>query len=114
MSRLLTVTFTTAAFVRSSSRLFGASSYQAAPKGLPSSFAQHDAFASSRHTINTKRTPLLQPRQGGKLLAVDHCDLMLLVMVLIVNDPVDAGLCKPVTGFEFFAYVCGHAHCLQL
>ena len=54
MSRLLTVTFTTAAFVRSSSRLFEASSYQAAPKGLPSSFAQHDAFASSRHTITSK------------------------------------------------------------
>jgi hypothetical protein len=49
------VTFTTAAFVRSSSRLFEASSYQAAPKGLPSSFAQRDAFASSRHTI----TPIL-------------------------------------------------------
>ena len=54
MSRLLTVTFTTAAFVRSSSRLFEASSYQTAPKGLPSSFVQHDAFASSRHTVTSK------------------------------------------------------------
>src|SRR5260370_19223104 len=49
------VTFTTEAFVRSSSRLFEASSYQAAPKGLPSSFAQQDAFASSRHTVTQNR-----------------------------------------------------------
>jgi hypothetical protein len=45
--RLLTETFTTAAFDRSSFRQFGASSYKAAPKGLPSSFAQHGAFAPS-------------------------------------------------------------------
>jgi hypothetical protein len=57
MSRLLTVTFTTAAFARSSSRLFEASSYQTASKGLPPSFAQHDAFASSRHTAAPKPVP---------------------------------------------------------
>src|SRR5258708_34952543 len=37
MSRLLTMTFTTAAFDRSSSWQFEASSYKAAPKGPPSS-----------------------------------------------------------------------------
>jgi hypothetical protein len=66
MSRLLTVTFTTAAFVRSSSRLFEASSYQAAPKGLPSSFAQHDAFASSRHTVTSK--PANGPQPGPEVV----------------------------------------------
>src|ERR1700722_7494264 len=49
MSRLLTMTFTTADFVRSSSWRFGASPYRAAPKGPPSSLAQHDAYASSWH-----------------------------------------------------------------
>ena len=43
MSRLLTTTFTTADFVRSSLRLFGAFPYRTAPKGPPSSFAQHNA-----------------------------------------------------------------------
>jgi hypothetical protein len=47
MSHRLTVTFTAAAFARGSSRLFEAYSYQTAPKGLPSSFVQHDAYASS-------------------------------------------------------------------
>jgi hypothetical protein len=45
--RLLTMTFTTADFVRSSSWQFGASSYTATPKGQPSSLVQHDAYASS-------------------------------------------------------------------
>jgi len=45
--RLLTETFTTAAFDRSSFRQFAASSHKAAAKGLPSSFAQHDDFSSS-------------------------------------------------------------------
>jgi hypothetical protein len=40
--RLLTMTFTTAAFGRSSPWLFDASPYRAAPKGRPSSFVQHD------------------------------------------------------------------------
>jgi hypothetical protein len=44
-SRLLTITFTTAAFDRSSLWLFEASPYRTAPKGPPSSFVQHDAFA---------------------------------------------------------------------
>src|SRR5262249_36382102 len=43
LPRLLTMTFTTAAFGRSSSWRFEASSYKAAPKGPPSSFVQHDA-----------------------------------------------------------------------
>src|SRR6266496_4904748 len=43
MPRLLTGTFTTAAFDRSSFRQFGASPYRAAPKDLPSSLAQHGA-----------------------------------------------------------------------
>jgi hypothetical protein len=40
------VTFTTAAFDRSSSRLFEALSYKTAPRGPPSSLVQHDALAS--------------------------------------------------------------------
>jgi hypothetical protein len=47
LSRLLTITFTTTAFDRSSLWQFEASPYRAASKGLPSSFVQHDAFASS-------------------------------------------------------------------
>src|SRR5215469_6497226 len=43
MSRLLTTTFTTADFVRSSLWLFVAFPYRTAPKGPPSSFAQHNA-----------------------------------------------------------------------
>ena len=46
-SRLLTVTFTTAAFDRSSSWLFEACSYKPASKGLPSSPAQHRALTSA-------------------------------------------------------------------
>jgi hypothetical protein len=45
--RLLTITFTTAAFGRSSLWQFEASSYKTAPKGPPSSLVQHDALASS-------------------------------------------------------------------
>ncbi len=52
-SRLLTVTFTTAAFDRSSSRLFEALSYKTAPRGPPSSLVQHDAFASLDTTCHT-------------------------------------------------------------
>ncbi len=47
MPRLLTMTFTTAAFDRSSSWQFEASSYKATSEGLPPSLAQHDAYASS-------------------------------------------------------------------
>jgi len=43
--------FTTAAFDRSSSRLFEALSYKTAPRGPPSSLVQHDAFASSWHNL---------------------------------------------------------------
>ena len=42
--RLLTETFTTAAFDRSSFRQFGTSPYRATPKGPPSSSAQHGAI----------------------------------------------------------------------
>jgi Putative transposase len=41
------ITFTTAAFDRSSLWLFEASPYRATPKGEPSYLVQHDAFASS-------------------------------------------------------------------
>jgi len=47
MSRLLTITFITMAFDHSNLWQFEASPYRAAPKDLPSSFVQHDAFASS-------------------------------------------------------------------
>src|SRR5262245_27415372 len=47
LPRLLTMTFTTAVFGRSSSWRFGASSYKAAPKGPPSSLVQHDADRTS-------------------------------------------------------------------
>ena len=43
----LTITFTTAAFDRSSLWQFEASPYRATSKGPPSSFVQHDACASS-------------------------------------------------------------------
>ena len=46
---LLTTTFTTAALDRSSLWLFGASPCRATPRGLPSSFVQHEAHASSWH-----------------------------------------------------------------
>ncbi len=46
-SRLSTMTFTTAAFDRSSSWLFEACSYKPASKGLPSSPAQHRALTSA-------------------------------------------------------------------
>jgi hypothetical protein len=42
-----TITFTTAAFDRSSLWLFEASPYRATRKGQPSSLVRHDAFASS-------------------------------------------------------------------
>ena len=42
-----TMTFTTATFDRSSSWLFEASSYKAAPRGLPSSLVQHALCAPS-------------------------------------------------------------------
>src|SRR5262249_37927207 len=44
------MTFTTAVFGRSSSWQFGATSYKATPKDLPSSLVQHDALASSSHS----------------------------------------------------------------
>src|SRR5215469_6823660 len=47
--RPLTITFTTAVFDRSSLWQFEAFPYTTAPKGLPSSFVQRDALASSSH-----------------------------------------------------------------
>src|SRR5580700_11287880 len=52
-SRLLTGTFTTAAFGRSSFRPFEASPHKAAPKDLPPSFVQHYA---SRCVLDTSRS----------------------------------------------------------
>ncbi len=54
-SRLLIGTFTTAAFVRSSFRQFGAFPYRAAPKSPPSSFVQQNAFAFSSHNPSFQR-----------------------------------------------------------
>src|SRR5260370_30334683 len=48
-SRLLTMTFTTPAFDRSSSWRFEAFPYRTAPKGPPSSLGQHGALAPSLH-----------------------------------------------------------------
>jgi hypothetical protein len=62
-SRLLTVTFTTAVFDRSSSWLFGACSYKPAPKGLPPSLVQHRA---------QKRAFLTQPLHGSGGAALPH------------------------------------------
>src|SRR5215471_3638676 len=45
MPRLLTMTFTTAVFSRSSSWRFEAFPCRTAPKGPPSSLVQHDAFS---------------------------------------------------------------------
>jgi hypothetical protein len=50
------MTFTTAAFDRSSSWQFEASSYTATPKGQPSSLVQHDAAEGSG-----ERVPRQQP-----------------------------------------------------
>jgi hypothetical protein len=52
--RLLTGTFTTAAFDRSSFRQFEAPSYKVAPKDLPSSLVQHRA--SSRVLVTIARS----------------------------------------------------------
>src|SRR5258708_40101932 len=48
-TRLLTITFTTAVFGRSSLWQFEPHPYRPTPKGLPSSLVQHDALASSCH-----------------------------------------------------------------
>jgi hypothetical protein len=62
-SRLLTMTFTTAAFDRSSSWLFEACSYKPASKGLPPSPVQHRALTSSF---------LTQPLHGSGQAARPH------------------------------------------
>ena len=58
---------TTAAFDRSSSWQFEASSYTATPRGHPSSLLQHDARASSWHNHLKPVQALVS--QSGKLLA---------------------------------------------
>src|SRR6266581_9458253 len=71
MPRLLTETFTTAAFDRSSFRQFEASSHKAAPKDLPSSFAQHRAFRRVLDTIPSsnrrRRFPASGPPENSRL-----------------------------------------------
>src|SRR5664279_5943952 len=83
MPRLLTGTFTTAAFVRSSFRQFGASPYRAAPKDLPSSFAQHGAiraFLTHRHLYPGHRiasnqvSAMLFPESGGAPVLMPSVD----------------------------------------
>src|ERR1019366_1592846 len=70
MPRLLTGTFTTAAFDRSSFRQFEASPYRAAPKGPPSSFAQHAAFrgflTQRLRFTGTRRLTCTPPRPREK------------------------------------------------
>ena len=68
MSRLLNGTFTTAAFDRSSFRLFEASSYKAAPKGLPSSLVQHRASWRVLDTMSPRAFRALANRQRTKEL----------------------------------------------
>src|SRR6266705_4837078 len=65
MPRLLTETFTTAAFDRSSFRQFEASSHKAAPKDLPSSFAQHRAFRRVLDTIPSSNRRCRFPTSGS-------------------------------------------------
>src|SRR5260370_39138914 len=72
-TRLLTITFTTAVFGRSSLWQFEADPYRPTPKGLPSSLVQHDALACSCHNhpaplpapdvILSHRPALLLPRR---------------------------------------------------
>jgi hypothetical protein len=69
LPRLLTITFTTAAFGRSSLWLFEVSPYSAAPKGEPSSLVQH----VKTHRINggvTERGASYSPRMGARLAPV--------------------------------------------
>jgi hypothetical protein len=66
-SRLLTMTFTTAAFDRSSSWLFEACFCKPASKGLPSSPAQHHAPKSAFLT-----QPLLGPGRAHPVLIADE------------------------------------------
>src|SRR5436189_5727122 len=60
--RLLTITFTTAAFGRSSSWLFEASPYRATPKGLPSSFVQLRITVWTGDARDTRMTEDMQVR----------------------------------------------------
>ena len=68
--RLLTTMFTTAAFDRSSLWLFGASPCRATPRGLPSSFVQHEARASSWHK-QSRRLYGCWPLKGARTFAAD-------------------------------------------
>ena len=85
MSRLLTTTFTTADFVRSSLRLFEAFSYKMAPKGPPSSFIQH----------NAQRVFLTQPFPPPTLLG------FLATTNLSATPPGPAGLSRVASGSLF-------------
>ena len=76
-SRLLTITFTTAAFDRSSLWRFEAFPYRTAPKGPPSSLVQHDAFASSWHNLWLV-PPLPRNCQAFRLPAVPRVSLRFL------------------------------------
>ena len=65
--RLLTRTFTTTAFDRSSFWRFEACSYKPTSKDLPSSLVQHDACASSCHNLAHHRTYGSRIRRFGGL-----------------------------------------------
>src|ERR1035438_649788 len=72
MLRLLTGTFTTAAFVRSSFRQFEASPHRAASKGPPSSSVQQNAFrvflthplSEPYLNLSAHTAPAMEPRRS--------------------------------------------------
>ena len=80
MPRLLTMTFTTAVFSRSSSWRFEAFPCRTAPKGPPSSLVQHDALERLLDTmfpvVSTIRPPdpipLLQPHYRAFIAFTDR------------------------------------------
>src|SRR5450759_3436206 len=96
--RLLTETFTTAAFDRSSFRQFEASSHKAAPKDLPPSFVQHraprrvlDTIPSSNLTGRTHTGGLGKLDVGrfhGPTKALCRIQASLLGEISVVDDEI--------------------------
>jgi len=101
------MTFTTTAFDRSGSWLFEASPYRTAPKGPPSSFVQHGAFAPSWHNLPHHRTHWAWSRrcgQGRKSRGdpqhVPQCLPRMLDRLILPHPPVNGEQ-------SFFGYVRG-------
>jgi len=95
-SRLLTMTFTTAAFGRSRSWRFGASSCKAAPRDLPSSNAQHRApslLLDTRNFLNCIADHALHVDRLRSQIDLNYTKLAyfkrLLLKPLGLNDPVE-------------------------